>query len=174
MPHPARSAESEFTTANAFYVQTPRRVRTSTERRREVAVCLQSSHTLCTDCKDEWPVSPISPLPPSPFLSPPALYLLMDPFNYLLHILGRQQTRAQYTGLQMIQHTYTAGTRQSGYFVELITWLDTELCSHFNQDNLLWIVSVVFWFLKIMLSVYFTLKIKTLHTTLRDLKCCYR
>lgn len=86
---------------------------------------------------------------PSPFLSPPALYLLMDPFNYLLHILGRQQTRAQYTGVEMIQHTNSAGTRQSGYFVELIDWLDTELCSHFNQSNWLCIVWIVFWWLKI-------------------------
>lgn len=56
-----------------------------------------------SDCKNEWPVSPVSllaliPPPHHPLHSPPppALYLLMDPFNYLPHILGRQQARAQY------------------------------------------------------------------------------
>ena len=76
--------------------------------REAVAVCWQSGHSLHSDCKDEWPAPPPHLPSPSP---PPALYLLMDPFNYLPHILGRQQARAEYTGWRWYStHAPTAHT----------------------------------------------------------------
>lgn len=94
MPHPAPSSESEFNTANAYYVQTP-----PTEREGEKWQHVCSHATPCAVIVKMSDLSLLSllSLPPLP-LSPPALYLLMDPFNYLLHILGRQQARAEYTG----------------------------------------------------------------------------
>lgn len=89
---------SQFSIASSRYVQTPAREKENREREREKwqRVCSHATPPN-SDCKNEWPVSPVSLLashPPSP--PPPALYLLMDPFNYLPHILGRQQARAQY------------------------------------------------------------------------------
>lgn len=94
------------------------RKRTEREREKWQRVCSHATPPN-SDCKNEWPVSPVSLLashPPSP--PPPALYLLMDPFNYLPHILGRQQARAQYIRWRWYSRQHNTQT-QSLFSVEL-------------------------------------------------------
>lgn len=81
--------------------------------------CVCSHTTPCTVIVKMSDLS-LPSLPPF-ILSSPALYLLMDPFNYLLHILRRQQARAQYP---CTEHTDCAHARQYICLCSLVTsWL---------------------------------------------------
>lgn len=91
-------------------------------RESEAAGRLRICHSLLGDCKDEWPVSLL-------LLPPPALYLLMDPFNYLPHILVRQQART-HTGWRWYSthadstQTHWTLPRRS---LQSINWLANDL-----------------------------------------------